>query len=61
MSEIAEVRMHINAIRRSVRRLSPRWRRCTNILEMLDAGTARPSDIAEQVRELAALSHSKGD
>ena len=29
--------------------------RASNILEMLDAGTARPADIARQVRELAEL------
>lgn len=34
---------------------SPIGRRCSNILEMLDAGTAKPADIAEQVAELAAL------
>lgn len=35
-------------------------RRCSNILEMLDAGTAKPADLAEQVRELAGLV-TKGD
>lgn len=34
---------------------TPIGRRCSNILEMLDAGTARPGDIAEQVAELASL------
>ena len=30
-------------------------RRCSNILEMLDAGTAKPTDIARQARDLAEL------
>ncbi len=30
-------------------------RRCSNILEMMDAGTAKPADIADQVRQLAGL------
>lgn len=33
---------------------TPAGRRCSNILEMMDAG-ARPSDIAIQVHELASL------
>ncbi len=32
-------------------------RRCSNIMEMLDAGTAKPADIARQVRELAELTN----
>ena len=31
--------------------------RCSNILEMLDSGTAKPADIARQVRELAELTN----
>ncbi len=34
---------------------SPIGRRCSNILEMMDAGTAKPADIADQVRQLAGL------
>ena len=34
---------------------TPIGHRCSNILEMLDAGTAKPSDIAEQARQLAEL------
>ncbi len=30
-------------------------RRCSSILEMMDAGTAKPADIADQVRQLAKL------
>lgn len=39
---------------------SPIGHRCSNILEMLDAGTAKPADIAAQVAELAGLV-SKGE
>jgi len=39
---------------------TPIGHRCSNILEMLDAGTAKPADIATQVRELSSLV-SKGD
>ncbi len=39
---------------------TPIGRRCSNILEMMDAGTAKPGDIADQVRQLAGLV-SKGD
>lgn len=39
---------------------TPIGHRCSNILEMLDAGTAKPADIAVQVRELSGLV-SKGN
>ncbi len=35
-------------------------RRCSNILEMLDSKTAKPADIARQIRDLAGLV-SKGE
>lgn len=34
---------------------TPIGHRCSNILEMMDAGTARPDDIARQVSELSSL------
>ena len=39
---------------------TPIGHRCSNILEMLDAGTAKPADIAAQVAELSGLV-SKGE
>jgi hypothetical protein len=39
---------------------TPIGHRCSNILEMLDSGTAKPADIAVQVRELSGLL-SKGN
>lgn len=58
---ITEVLPGLAKMRRAHGYNTPIGRRCSNILEMLDAGTARPADIAEQVAELAALSHSKGE
>lgn len=36
---------------------TPIGHRCSNIMEMLDAGTAKPADIAAQVRQLAELTN----
>ena len=39
---------------------TPIGHRASNILEMMDAGTAKPADIARQVAELSSLL-SKGE
>jgi hypothetical protein len=62
MTDLKQTRTDLIALRKKHGANSPIGRRCSNILEMLEAG-AKPEDIAAQVRDLAALtaSLSKGD
>ena len=54
-NDMKKVCSDLTRLRRTHGADTPIGHRASNILEMLDAGTALPSDIARQVRELGSL------